>query len=79
MSHSLHLVGLNNMYDYDIESLKADIDNCLTTVRCLSVSLSRLEYELSHESEIIQEIKYRIQQLESDIDETISLSEHYNY
>ena len=26
--HSLHLVGLNNMYDYDydITSLKADID-----------------------------------------------------
>ena len=70
MSHSLHLVGLNNMYDYDIASLKADIDS-------LSGSLSRLEYELSHESEIIQEIKYRIQQLESDIDETISLSEHF--
>ena len=65
MSHSLHSVGLNDMYDYDIESLKADIDS-------LSSSLSRLEYE-------IQEIKYRIQQLESDIDETISLSEHYNY
>ena len=58
------------MYDYDIASLKADIDS-------LSGSLSRLEYELSHESEIIQEIKYRIQQLESDIDETISLSEHF--
>ena len=65
MLHSLHLVGLNNMYDYDIESLKADIES-------LSGSLSRLEYE-------IQEIKYRIQQLESDIDETTSLSEHYNY
>ena len=65
MSHSLHLVGLNNMYDYDIESLKADIDS-------LSGSLSRLEYE-------IEIIKYRIQQLESDIDETTSLSEHYNY
>ena len=67
MSHSLHSVGLNNMYDYDydIESLKADIDS-------LSGSLSRLEYE-------IQEIKYRIQQLESDIDETKALSEHYNY
>lgn len=65
MSHSLHLVGLNNMYDYDIASLRADIDS-------LSGALSRLEYE-------IQEIKYRIQQLESDIDETISLSEHYNY
>ena len=60
------------MYDYDIASLKADIDS-------LAVSLSRLEYELSHESEMIQEIKYRIQQLESDIDETISLNEHYNY
>ena len=65
MLHSLHLVGLNNMYDYDITSLKADIDS-------LSGSLSRLEYE-------IQEIKYRIQQLESDIDETKALSEHYNY
>ena len=65
MSHSLHLVGLNNMYDYDITSLKADIDS-------LSGSLSRLEYE-------IQEIKYRIQQLESDIYETKALSEHYNY
>lgn len=67
MLHSLHSVGLNNMYeyDYDIESLKADIDS-------LSGSLSRLEYE-------IQEIKYRIQQLESDIDETKALSEHYNY
>lgn len=63
--HSLHLVELNNMYDYDIASLKADIDS-------LSGSLSRLEYE-------IQEIKYRIQQLESDIDETKALSEHYNY
>ena len=63
--HSLHLVGLNNMYDYDITSLKADIDS-------LAGSLSRLEYE-------IQEIKYRIQQLESDIDETKALSEHYNY
>ena len=60
------------MYEYDIASLKADIDDCLTTVRCLSGSLSRLEYEL-------QEIKYRIQQLESDIDETKALSEHYNY
>ena len=67
MLHSLHSVGLNNMYeyDYDIASLKADIES-------LSGSLSRLEYE-------IQEIKYRIQQLESDIDETTSLSEHYNY
>ena len=65
MSHYLHLTGLNNMYDYDIESLKADINS-------LSGSLSRLEYE-------IQEIKYRIQQLESDIDETKALSEHYNY
>lgn len=71
MSHSLqsvicsYTVGLNNMYDYDIESLKADIES-------LSGSLSRLDYE-------IQEIKYRIQQLESDIDETISLREHYNY
>ena len=67
MSHSLHSVGLNNMYDYDydIESLKADINS-------LAGSLSRLEYE-------IQEIKYRIQQLESDIDETKALSEHYNY
>ena len=52
-------------YDYDIESLKADID-------ALSGSLSRLEYEK-------QEIKYRNQQLESDIDETKALSEHYNY
>lgn len=65
MLHSLHSVELNNMYDYDIESLKADIES-------LSGSLSRLEYE-------IQEIKYRIQQLESDIDETNNLSEHYNY
>ena len=67
MSHSLHSVGLNNMYDYDydIESLKADINS-------LAGSLSRLEYE-------IQEIKYRIQRLESDIDETKALSEHYNY
>lgn len=47
------------MYDYDIESL--------------SGSLSRLEYEPSHESEMIQEIKYRIQQLESDIDENNQL------
>lgn len=72
--HYLHLMELNDMYDYeyDIASLKADIES-------LSGSLSRLEYELSHESEIIQEIKYRIQQLESDIDETNNLSEHYNY
>lgn len=63
---------LNNMYDYDIEKLKADIE-------CLSGSLSRLEYELSRDSEMVQEIKYRIQQLESDIDETKTLSEHYNY
>lgn len=61
----LHLTGLNDMYEYDITSLKADIES-------LSGSLSRLEYEL-------QEIKYRIQQLESDIDETKALSEHYNY
>ena len=49
----MHLVGLNNMYDYDydIESLKADIES-------LSGSLSRLEYA---------------------IQETTSLSEHYNY
>lgn len=39
MSHSLHLVGLNNIYDYDIASLKADIES-------LSGSLSRLEYEI---------------------------------
>lgn len=74
MLHSLHSVGLNNMYDYDydIASIKADINS-------LAGSLSRLEYELSRDSEMIQEIKYRIQQLESDIDETTSLSEHYNY
>lgn len=60
-----YTVEVNNMYDYDIESLRADIES-------LSGSLSRLEYE-------IQEIKYRIQQLESDIDETKALSEHYNY
>ena len=67
MLHYLHLMELNNMYDYDcdIESIKADIES-------LSGSLSRLEYE-------IQEIKYRIQQLESDIDETKALSEHFNY
>ena len=67
MLHSLRLMELNDMYDYDydIASLKADIES-------LSGSLSRLEYE-------IQEIKYRIQQLESDIDETKALSEHYNY
>lgn len=67
MSHYLHSVGLNNMcdYDYDITSIKADIES-------LSGSLSRIEYE-------IEIIKYRIQQLESDIDETKALSEHYNY
>lgn len=38
-SHYLHSAGLNNMYDYDIGSLKADIES-------LSGSLSRLEYEI---------------------------------